>query len=160
MAELVTRKADEDKTWLIAENGKRYSYRETDVLSDGLASGFHRLGIKTDDKVAIFAYNSPEWILSYFALLKLGAVPVTVNTGFIKDPLVYNLQASDSICLILDSRLLPAYKDVEQSLNNIEQVVLIGKENLDSMAPTKPYAFVEDFLDSTADECTHVFEGN
>lgn len=110
------------------ESGRKYSYREIDDLSDGLAAGFYRLGIRGEDKVAIFAYNSPEWLLSYFAILKLGAVPVTVNTGFIKDPLAYNLQASNSGFLIVDTRLHSAYKQVEANLTEIRSLILIGSQ--------------------------------
>lgn len=98
VADLVSEKAREnrDRTWLTFEDGRTYSYRQFDVLSDAVATGLHELGVRADDRVAIFAFNSPEWLMAYFAVAKLGAVPVTVNTGFIKDPLVYNLRASRS----------------------------------------------------------------
>ncbi|HBV95656.1 MAG: hypothetical protein JL50_10205 [Peptococcaceae bacterium BICA1-7] len=147
VAELVSKKAGEngDKTWLVFEDGRSFSYREVDALSDAMAAGFYGLGVRNDDKVAIFAYNSPEWILSYFTILKMGAVPVTVNTGFIKDPLIYNLKASHSQYLVVDCRLLETYKNVEESLDNIKSLIIIGKQNFDSrFAPVKPYVFAED----------------
>ncbi|MFZ5632286.1 MAG: AMP-binding protein [Bacillota bacterium] len=147
VAELVSKKAGEnqDRTWLMFEDGRTYSYKDVDELSDGLATGFYGVGVREDDKVAIFAYNSPEWILSYFAILKIGAVPVTVNTGFIKDPLIYNLKASHSGYLVVDSRLLEAYKNVEENLENIKRVVIIGGESFNpGLAPRKPYVFFED----------------
>lgn len=159
IADLVTKKAEEngEKVWLITESGRRYSYREVDTLSDGLATGFSRLGIQADDKVAVFAYNSPEWILSYFAALKLGAVPVTVNTGFIKDPLAYNIVASHSNFLVVDARLLSAYKQVEAKLTEIRSLILIGKEKMNSeFVPAKPYVFLEDLLTTVPDPSVRV----
>ncbi|MFZ5643242.1 MAG: AMP-binding protein [Bacillota bacterium] len=147
VAELVSSKAVEngDKTWLVFEDGRNFSYSEVDALSDSMAAGLYGLGVRNDDKVAIFAYNSPEWILSFFAILKMGAVPVTVNTGFIKDPLIYNLKASHSQYLVVDCRLLETYKNVEESLDNIKCVVIIGKQNFDRrFQPVKPYVFAED----------------
>jgi len=149
VADLVSKKAEEngEREWLVFEDGRTYSYREVDTLSDSLATGFYKLGIREDEKVAIFAFNSPEWILSYFAILKIGAVPVTVNTGFIKDPLVYNLKVSNSEYIVLDYRLLKAYKNVEESLENIKSVIIIGGENFDpKLAPKKPYVFFENLV--------------
>lgn len=147
VVELVSKKAVEngDKTWLVFEDGRSFSYSEVDALSNAMSAGLYGLGVRNDDKVAIFAYNSPEWIMSYFAILKIGAVPVTVNTGFIKDPLIYNLKASHSQYLVMDCRLMGTYKNVEESLDNIKSVVFIGRQNFDSrFEPKKPYVFAED----------------
>ncbi|HYW02408.1 MAG TPA: AMP-binding protein [Gammaproteobacteria bacterium] len=128
VADLVRRKAREngERTWLTATDGRRYSYREVDDLSDRLAAGFAGLGVDRGDHVAIFACNSPEWILAWFALLKLGAAPVTVNTGFVGEPLVYNLVQSDSRFLVADARLLPALERVADRLGGIRHLVTIG----------------------------------
>ena len=148
VAELVSKKAEEnkDKIWLTF-NKRNFSYRDIHVLSGSLAAGLSELGVNSNDKVAIFAYNSPEWIISYFAILKIGAIPVTVNTGFIKDPLVYNFAASDSEYLFLDYRLMDAYKAVESQLDRIKHVIIIGKDNFDFGKSIKEtYSFIEDLL--------------
>ncbi|WP_027365033.1 AMP-binding protein [Desulfotruncus alcoholivorax] len=149
VVELVKKKAKEnkDKTWLIFEDGRSFTYEDIDILSDSLAGGFYELGVRENDKVAIYAYNSPEWIFSYFGILKTGAIPVTVNTGFIKDPLIYNLSASNSKFLIIDYRLLKAYKDVEIELNNIDTVIIIGNGNISyGHLPIKPYVYFDDVM--------------
>ncbi len=154
VAELVAKKAEEnkDKTWLIFADGRRYSYKDVDRLSDGLAAGLYELGVRNENKVAIFALNSPEWILSYLAILKLGAVPVTVNTGFIKDPLIYNLKAAEAEYLIVDYRLMEAYKNVEAELGNLKQIIISGKHGFDSKnEPVNPYAFLEDLISKQPD---------
>ncbi len=152
VADLVSEKAREngDRTWLTFEDGRTYSYRQFDVLSDAVATGLYELGVRADDRVAIFAFNSPEWLMAYFAVAKLGAVPVTVNTGFIKDPLVYNLRASRSEYLVVDSRLLKAYLAVEEQLDEIKGVIVIGKSRFDGKdQPRKRCVFLEDLLNCT-----------
>ena len=81
-----------------------------------MGSAIIRAGIGMGERVGIFAYNSPEWIISYFSILKAGAIPVTVNTAFIKDPLVYNLDRPQVTGLFLDSRLLDQFLQVADLL--------------------------------------------
>lgn len=128
VADLVRRKAIDngDRTWLTFQDGRSWSYREADEQSDRLAAGFASLGVAAGHHVAIFAFNSPEWLLSYFALLKLGAVPVTVNTAFVKEPLVYNLTASDASYAVVDARLMDAFREVSPRLTALRGVVSIG----------------------------------
>ncbi|MCE4613983.1 MAG: AMP-binding protein [Desulfurococcales archaeon] len=159
VSELVRKKAEEngDKTWLVFQDGDKYSYRDVDNLSNSLATAFHQDGVRETDKVAIFALNSPEWILSYFGLLKIGATPVTVNTAFIKDPLIYNLKKSDSKYLVVDSRLIKAYKDVEDKLDNISRLFIIGGNGIDpSLEPRKEYSFVNEMLNVNPDKSIQI----
>ena len=145
-------KENENKVWLEFQDGRTFTYRETYTQSLQLAAGLREKGIKEGDHVAIFALNSPEWILSYFAILLVGALPVTVNTGFIKDPLIYNLKASDSSFVIVDVRLLPRYIEIQEKVGFIKQVMLIGKDKATGTeALAKPYSFIEDLLSKNFD---------
>ena len=90
--------------------------------------------------------------LSYFAILLLGAVPVTVNTGFIKDPLVYNLKASNTSFAIVDTRLLAKYIEIQDKVDFIKQVMVIGKDKAaGTEGLAKPYSIIEDLLTANLD---------
>ena len=134
---LISQKADENgkRICLVFQDGREYSYRDIDLLSSNIAKNLLRKGFKKSDKIAIFAYNSPEWILAYFGILKAGCVPVTVNTAFVKDPLIYNLQMTDVKSIFIDSRLLKNFSDVESALDSIESVFIIGnsEQNIGSI---------------------------
>ena len=54
------------------------SYREMDESIEALARGLVELGVGVGDKVAIFAPNSPEWILADLAVMSLRAVTVPI----------------------------------------------------------------------------------
>ena len=154
---LIAEKAEEneDKIWLEFQDGRTLTYRLAYTQSLQLAAGFTEKGVRKGDHVAIFAFNSPEWILSYFAILLLGAVPVTVNTGFVKEPLVYNLTASDATHLVVDARLLSKYNEIAERVGSIRQVMVIGKDKTTlGDAPAMPYSFIEDLLNSDAADMT------
>ena len=54
------------------------SYQEMSDSVDMAAAGIARLGIGKGDRVAIFSYNRPEWIIADLAVLKIGAIVVPV----------------------------------------------------------------------------------
>jgi long-chain acyl-CoA synthetase len=67
-----------DKTALIADN-KTFSFRELDQLSNALAISLTKLGVVPRDRVTLYATNSWEWLISYYGVLKTGAVINPIN---------------------------------------------------------------------------------
>lgn len=59
--------------------GAKTSYRDMNDLSDRLAAGLSGLGIVKGDRVGLFMPNTPQFVIAFFALLKLGAVVVATN---------------------------------------------------------------------------------
>jgi long-chain acyl-CoA synthetase len=67
-----------DKIALVIE-GRSFSFRELDELSNALAASLVKLGVRHGDRVTLYAPNSWEWIVSYYGALKTGAVINPVN---------------------------------------------------------------------------------
>jgi long-chain acyl-CoA synthetase len=59
--------------------GERYRYEQLDAWSDSLAGSLARRGVGPGDRAMIYAPHSPQWVIAFFALQKLGAVPVPVT---------------------------------------------------------------------------------
>src|SRR5690625_1221804 len=68
-----------NKTFLKTENNS-YTYREMNRAADRLAYQLEQLGIKQNDKVIMQLPNSFEFVVTYFAVLKTGAIIVPINT--------------------------------------------------------------------------------
>lgn len=79
----------------------RRTWREFDQEVDRIARGMMAHGIEPGDKVAIWATNVPEWLLTFFASAKVGAVLVTVNTAYKVFELEYLLRQSDTKMLVM-----------------------------------------------------------
>ncbi|TMU88341.1 AMP-binding protein [Bacillus sp. BHET2] len=84
-----------------ADRGLRWSYHEFNQLCRQAAKGLIELDIKKGDHIAIWASNTPEWLVSQFSTGKMGAVLVTVNTNYRTSELEYLLKQSDSQTIIL-----------------------------------------------------------
>ena len=84
----------------LAFRGRRYSFREVADAVDRLARGFMALGIAPGERACIWLLNCPEWMFAMFALARIGAVHVPVNTRFRTADLEYVYRQSGATTLI------------------------------------------------------------
>ncbi|MGQ9509884.1 MAG: AMP-binding protein [Thermodesulfobacteriota bacterium] len=83
----------------------RFTYREFQKSVDSLAKGLIQLGLKKGDHVALWAPNRWEWIVTQFALAKMGAVLMSVDIHCQAQQLEYLLRQSDSKALVMTEGL-------------------------------------------------------
>lgn len=84
------------------------TYEQFNDECDQIAKAFLKIGIKKGDHVAIWASNTPQWLLTLFACAKIGAVLVTVNTAYKIFEIEYLLRQSDAMTLVL----MDGFKDI------------------------------------------------
>lgn len=87
------------------------TYSEFRDEVDIVARAFMAIGVKAGDHVAVWATNIPEWFLSFWAVTKIGAVLVSVNTAYKIHEAEYLLKQSDTHTLVL----IESYRDSEYS---------------------------------------------
>ena len=80
---------------------QRLTYRELDELVDHTAKGLVAMGVKPGERVSLWLPNSIEWLLTYFAAARIGAVVVPVNTGFRAGEAAYVIGQSGSSTLVV-----------------------------------------------------------
>ncbi len=86
---------------------ERYTFAQTAAEVDRAAKGLMAQGVARGDHVALWLNNCAEWIFISFALAKVGAVQVPINTRFRTADLEYVLGQSDSTMLITHDRSGP-----------------------------------------------------
>lgn len=116
-----------DRTFLRFQ-GRELSYRELNQRAKILARGFLDLGLKKADHVAFLMPNHPDFITAWFALAKIGAVLVAVNTQLKGPGLRYILHQSDSKALLISSQFYPQIEPFERELNNLKTLIFWGNE--------------------------------
>jgi fatty-acyl-CoA synthase len=80
---------------------KRFRYRDFLSTVNRLARGFMKLGVNKGDHVSLWAPNLSEWIITEFALMKIGAVLVSVDMNAQAQQLEYLLRQSDAGYLVM-----------------------------------------------------------
>ncbi|WP_158279456.1 class I adenylate-forming enzyme family protein [Falsochrobactrum shanghaiense] len=83
--------------------GRRWSFKEVADEVDRVARGLIAIGVKPGEHVAIWLTNRPEFIFSYFAIIRIGAVVVPMNTRWRTRDFVAAMQASDPTVLIAET---------------------------------------------------------
>lgn len=76
------------------------TYRQVNDLSDRLARALVALGIRKGDRVAVMMPNLPQFVLSFYAILKAGGVVVALNPLYQHTELEYQLGDSGAKALI------------------------------------------------------------
>jgi crotonobetaine/carnitine-CoA ligase len=113
-----------DKVYLhYLPDGRTYSYRDVDRLSNRWANGLLKLGITHGTHVALVMQNSPELLLLYFALGKIGAVTIPVNPAVRGDLLQYFIVQSDSQAVIADEEYLERVLEVRPNTPAVRCVI-------------------------------------
>jgi len=84
---------------------RTYSEFRDDV--DDFARSLIALGVKPGDKVAVWATNVPQWFVTFWSAVKIGAVLVTVNTAYKSHEVDYLLRQADVHTLVL----IDGYRD-------------------------------------------------
>src|SRR6266511_3897551 len=81
-------------------DNEELTYNRLKQTADLLARGFLRLGVKKGEKVAIWMAGYAEWAFVYFALARIGAILVPVNTRYRPEEIKYVLNKSKASLLV------------------------------------------------------------
>jgi long-chain acyl-CoA synthetase len=88
------------------EEAKRYTYADLQELAGRVAGGLKLRGVGPGDRVMLLSENRPEWGITYFGILKAGAVAVPVEHGISFEEVVNLLQSSAAKVLVISDRQL------------------------------------------------------
>ncbi len=98
-------------------DGLHWSFAELREEVNTAASRLARLGVAAGDVVGLWLDNRPEWVFTFFAAAKLGAVVLPMNTGLRSDDCRYVLQHSRCSTLVFAPRSGPvSYLEVLESI--------------------------------------------
>ena len=76
--------------------GKKITYRELKESVDRLANALAALGVKKGDTVAIYLLNSPQYVMAYFAALRLGAKVTPISPVYTSMEVKHQITDSDA----------------------------------------------------------------
>jgi long-chain acyl-CoA synthetase len=101
--------------------GKKISYSELKQLIDRFATALADLGVNKGDTVALFLLNSPQYVIAYFAALKIGAKVTPISPVYTSHEIKHQIQDSDATTVVCQDIL---YDNVEKTGIALKNVIL------------------------------------
>ena len=114
-----------DKVALVCMK-QRITYSELDARSNALAHSLIAAGVKRGDRVLVFADNTVETVVSFWAVLKANAVVSIVNPLTKSDKLGYLLGDCRPTALITDQHLHAAFAGPARACSHLRRVIVTG----------------------------------
>lgn len=109
-------------------NEVSYTYAQLDDRATRLANHLMSLGIVRGEHVGIHAQNCHEWVESFYACAKIGAVAVNVNYRYVESELRYLYDNADCVAVIAAAEYLPAIDEVRDVLPGLRHVLVMGED--------------------------------
>lgn len=106
-------------------SGQRSTYRELDDRANALARALIARGVERGDRVIVFGDNTMETVVSFWAVLKAGAVVSIVNPLTKKDRLAYLIGDCRPSALIVEARYNRIWAEPALS-SHVETVIVCG----------------------------------
>ncbi len=117
---------------ILDPSGLTMTYNELDERVSQLAGGMLELGVAKGDKVGLWMPNIPEWVIAYFAIARVGAVVVPMNTRYKSHEVEYILDNSEATTLFAVDAFagidyLKMIGGIRSRLANLKYVIIVGE---------------------------------
>ena len=144
LATMVARAPDREA---IVAPDRRVTYAELDRAARRVASGLLALGVRKNDKIALWLPNRPEWFFVQYGCALIGAVVVALNTRYKAHELRYILRQSDTTTLFcadhsgpvdyleILGEVLPALREATPGELDVEDFPMLRRVIVDADDP-------------------------
>jgi len=106
---------------------RKITYRELQEMVNRTGNALLGLGVEMENRVLLILLDCPEFVASYFGAIKIGAVPVPVNTMLRSSDYHYFLKDSRSKVLIISEEMLPEIEPIKDKVKYLKSIVVVGE---------------------------------
>lgn len=115
--------------------GTSFSYNDIDLASNRLAHALQSMDIHPGDRVALYCINSPQFMISYFGILKAGAIVVPLNLLLHPEEIAFLLNDSGARAVIYHEIIDQKVKQIQPLVAAVQRWIAIGKSELEQARP-------------------------
>lgn len=114
-------------------NGRRWTHAELAEEVDRVARGLVGIGVEPGDKVGIWMTNRPEWLFLMYAVARVGAVMVPLNTRYRTEDVAYAVDWADVTTLVVNDRSGPVdysamVREARPRWPKLARLVVLGED--------------------------------
>jgi benzoate-CoA ligase len=119
------REGRESKTAVICED-RKFTYGQIQKGMNQIGNGLKALGVRMEDRVALLLLDTEVYPQAFFGTIKIGAVPICLNTLMRAKDYAYFLNDSRARVLLVDQSLLKIIQGIRSQLSFLEHIVVVG----------------------------------
>jgi benzoate-CoA ligase len=131
--------------------GNVYTYTQIAELAKRIGNGLLDLGVDLEQRIAQLLLDSPQFAAAFFGAIKMGAVPIPLNTLLRPADYVYLLNDSRARVLLVHASLWQNIQQIRPQLKYLRHVVIVNNTG-ESVHEDSPYA------DARSSQSIHDFD--
>ena len=108
---------------------KTYSYSQLVSLSNKVGNFLKALDVQVEDRVMMVINDTPEFVATWYGIVKIGAVPTDVYSYLRAKDYKYFLNYTRAKVVFVDAEVLPEIAPVLDSSKYLRHVVVIGERD-------------------------------
>lgn len=115
---------------------REMTYGELNIASDKFATALADLGVKKGDKVALFLPNIPQFVISYYGAIKIGAIETAISPLYKEREVEHQLNDSEAETIVVLDLLYPILEKVLDK-TKVKRVIVTSLKEY--MPPAKAF---------------------
>jgi benzoate-CoA ligase len=110
----------------IRHEGRTLTYADVQDLTNRTGNALRELGVGMEDRVLVLCLDSPEFVAAFWGAIKIGAIPIPVNTMMRGDDYLYFLEDSRAKVAVISAPLLAEAGPVLGRARFLRHVLVAG----------------------------------
>lgn len=107
---------------------RKYTYNDVQKMVNKSANAMLDLGLRIDDRIIVLMLDVPQFYAVFWGAIKIGAVPIPVNTMLTPEDYEYYLNDSRAKALAVSEELLPVIHQIKGDLHYLRDLIVISEK--------------------------------
>ncbi len=107
----------------IIMKGYKISYKELDEMTDAIAAALYATGFQQGDRAAVYMPNTPQFVISYYGILKAGGIVISTNPLYTERELTHQLQDCGAETVFVMSLFYEMLKNVQHK-TSVKRIIV------------------------------------
>jgi len=106
---------------------RNYTYNDLQKMVNKNANGLREIALRVDDRLMILMLDVPQFYAMFWGAVRIGAIPVPVNTMLTPEDYEYYLNDSRARVLAVSEELLPLVRQIKGDLHYLRDLIVISE---------------------------------
>jgi 4-hydroxybenzoate-CoA ligase len=108
---------------------RNYTYNDLQKMVNKTANAMRDLGLRVEDRIMILMLDVPQFFAIFWGAVKMGAVPIPVNTMLTPEDYEYYLNDSRARVLALSEEFLSMINQIQGDLHYLRDLIVISEKD-------------------------------